>query len=109
DLALGRGSHQVWSRLSRAEVDAMQLAGLKQRFAELRDRIPVVKKLADGEGVDSIDEIDDVVPLLFEHTVYKSYPPSLLEKRNFAQINKWLGRLVTPELAQAIAAVDVSG
>jgi len=107
--ALGNYSHHAWSHLPRDEVDAMQFFGLRQRFAELRDRIPVVKKLADAEGLDYIEEFDDVVPLLFEHTVYKSYPPSLLEKRNFAQINKWLGRLVTPEIAQAIAAVDVSG
>jgi hypothetical protein len=107
--ALGDHSHHAFTHLPRAEVDALQLQALKQRFAELRDRIPVVKRLADSEGVHSIEQLDDVVPLLFEHTVYKSYPPSLLEKRNFTQINKWLGRLVTPELAQAIAAVDVSG
>ena len=68
----------------------------------------MLKKLADAQGVDTIEQLDDVVPLLFEHTVYKSYPPSLLEKRSFAQINKWLGKLVTPEVAEAIAAVNVS-
>src|ERR1700757_3873342 len=107
--ALAGHSHHAWSHMPRAEIDAMQLAGLKQRFAELRDRIPVVKKLADAEGVEHIDSFYDVIPLLFEHTVYKSYPPSLLEKRSFAQINRWLGRLVTPEVGSAIAAVDVSG
>lgn len=102
-------SQQAWDMLPRAEIEAIQLCGLKQRFAMLRDRIPVLKKLADGEGVNHVLHINDVVPLLFEHTVYKSYPPSLLEKRNFGQINKWLGKLVTSELAQAIAAVNVSG
>src|SRR5262245_17829143 len=85
--ALANQSPAQWARLPRAEVDAMQLAGLQQRFAALRDRIPVLKKLADAEGVARIDSLDDVVPLLFEHTVYKSYPPSLLEKRSFGQIN----------------------
>lgn len=101
-------SQQAWNHLPRAEIDALQLNALKQRFAELRERIPVLKKLANAQGVDKIEQLDDVVPLLFEHTVYKSYPPSLLEKRSFGQINKWLGKLVTPEVAEAIAAVNVS-
>jgi hypothetical protein len=107
--ALANYSHDAWSRMPRADVDALQLAGLKRRFTELRDRIPMLKKLADAEGIDHVDEVGDVVPLLFEHTMYKSYPPSLLEKRNFTQINRWLGKLVTPEIAATIAAADVSG
>ncbi|MFM0336343.1 hypothetical protein [Paraburkholderia fungorum] len=107
--ALANYSLHKWNHLPRAEVEALQLAALKQRFAALRDRIPMLKKLADAEGVERIEHVDDVAPLLFKHTVYKSYPPSLLEKRNFTQINQWFGKLVTPELADAIAAVDVSG
>nr|WP_248324786.1 hypothetical protein [Caballeronia sp. Sq4a] len=106
--ALADYSHQRWNHMPRAEVDALQLAALQQRFADLRDRVPTLKKLADGEGIESVDEFDDIVPLLFEHTMYKSYPPSLLEKKQFAQINRWIGKLVTPELAEAIAAADVS-
>jgi hypothetical protein len=102
--ALGQ---QGWSQLPRDDVEAMQLMGLKQRFAQLRDRIPVLKKLADAEKVQRVERLDDVVPLLFEHTVYKSYPPSLLDKRSYTQINKWLGKLVTPEVAEAIGAADV--
>jgi hypothetical protein len=105
---LANHCHETWSHLPRADIDALQLLGLQRRFAELRDRIPMLKKLADAEGVARVEQLDDVVPLLFEHTVYKSYPPSLLEKRNFTQINRWLGKLVTPEIAAAIAAADVS-
>jgi hypothetical protein len=106
--ALAGFSHHRWHHLPRAEVDAMQIAGLKQRFAQLRNRIPMLKKLADAESVDHVAHFDDIVPLLFEHTVYKSYPPSLLEKSDFTKINKWMGKLVTPEMAEAIAAVDVT-
>lgn len=106
--ALADHSLQNWIQLPREQIDALQLAGLKRRFAEMRERIPVLKKLADAEGVERIEQLDDVVPLLFEHTMFKSYPPSLLEKNNFGAINKWLGKLVMPELAQKIAAADVS-
>ncbi len=106
---LANHSCHAWQHLPREEVDAIQLAALQRRFALLRDRVPVLKKLADAEGVTQIDQLNDVVPLLFEHTVFKSYPPSLLEKRSFGQINKWLGKLVTPDMAERIAAADVSG
>src|SRR5262245_44316729 len=106
--ALANHARRTWAQLPRDEVDALQLAGLKRRFAQLRDAIPVLKKLADAEGVDGVERVEDVVPLLFEHTIYKSYPPSLLEKRRFTQINQWLGKLVTPDMADAIAAADVT-
>ncbi|MCY1491592.1 hypothetical protein D9M68_253820 [compost metagenome] len=108
-VALAGHSFEKWNQLPRHEIDALQLAAAKRRFAEMRDRIPVLKKLADAEGVDQVEQVEDLVPLLFEHTVFKSYPPSLLEKNNFTAINKWLCKLVTPEIAEAIQAVDVSG
>ncbi|MET0379321.1 MAG: hypothetical protein ABW049_10055 [Spongiibacteraceae bacterium] len=97
-------SLQDWDHLPREEIDRLQLAGLKQRFGELRDKIGVLKKLADAENIDHIDTLEDVVPLLFEHTVFKSYPPSLLENNRFKDINKWLGKLT----AHPIDHVDVS-
>ena len=48
--------------------------------------------------------LDDVVPLLFEHTMYKSYPVSLLEKGKFTQMNRWLNKLTTHDLM----SIDVS-
>ncbi|MNF32338.1 hypothetical protein D3C76_150800 [compost metagenome] len=106
--ALVEHSLQNWKQMPAEQINTLQLAGLKRRFAQMRDSIAVLKKLADAEGIEHIENLDDVVPLLFEHTLFKSYPPSLLEKNNFAAINKWLGKLVIPELAQKIATVDVS-
>lgn len=108
-VALVEHSCEKWTQLPRDEIDALQLAAAKRRFAEMRDSIPVLKKLADAEGVQRIERVEDLVPLLFEHTVFKSYPPSLLEKNNFAAINKWLCKLVTTETAEAIQSADVSG
>ena len=90
-----------------AQQHAYQLAGLKLRFEQLRDRIGYLKKLADRDGVDEIRDLEDVVPLLFEHTVYKSYPASLLEKSRFGMINSWLEKLTTHKLAHAdVSACD---
>lgn len=107
--ALANHNAHAWQHLPRTDLDAIQLEALKQRFAQLHDRVPLLSKLAETEGVTQIQQLEDVVPLLFEHTVFKSYPPSLLEKKQFTQINRWLGKLVTPQMATRIAAADVSG
>jgi hypothetical protein len=84
---------------------ALQLCALQYRFAELRLRIPLLKKLAERQDIHALDSLDDAVPLLFEHTMYKSYPPSLLEQGRFSDINRWLSRLTSLDLS----AIDVSG
>jgi hypothetical protein len=55
--------------------------------------------MADEQGITEIDALADVVPLLFQHSVYKSYPASLLERNRFAPLTRWLDRLTTHELA----------
>lgn len=91
--------------LPRQELEALQLAALKLRFAQLHEKIPMVKKLAEKQGVRSIEQLTDVVPLLFEHTMYKSYPPSLLEHNRFDQLTRWLDKLTAHDLSN----VDASG
>ncbi|WP_176593365.1 hypothetical protein [Sphingobium sp. EM0848] len=90
--------------IDRDRLAALQREGLRQRFADLKDRVPMLKKLADAQEIAEMREIDDVVPLLFEHTMYKSYPPAFLEKGRFAEINKFLSKLTTFDLT----GIDVS-
>jgi hypothetical protein len=83
----------------------LQLEALKLRFEDRKDRIPMLKKLADSQGITRIDDIDDVLPLLFEHTVYKSYPSFLLENGEYGKMTRWLDRLTPYDLSK----VDCSG
>ncbi len=80
-------------------VAALQLAGLKRRFARFRCTLPMLQRLADSQGIDAIDDVSDVLPLLFDHSTYKSYPASLLEKQRFAALTNWLGKLTTVDLS----------
>ena len=89
----------------RDQLQALQTEALKLRFEDRRDRIPMLTKLADKQNITSISEIDDVLPLLFEHTVYKSYPDFLLEKGDYGKMTKWLDRLTPYDLSK----VDCSG
>ena len=88
----------------RAQVEALQLAALKRRFGLMRGRLPMMDKLADAQGIDAVNAINDVLPLLFDHAVYKSYPASLLEKQRYGQLTSWLNKLTTHD----ISGVDVS-
>ena len=88
----------------RAELDGLQLAALQNRFKHFRGRLPMMDKLADLQNVNAIEKINDVLPLLFDHATYKSYPSSLLEKHKYPQLTTWLGKLTTIDLS----TVDVS-
>jgi hypothetical protein len=91
--------------LGRDELDEIHLAGLRKRFAELRPILPALARLGAEQGVDSIDSIDAAAPLLFPHTVYKSYPLSFIEQDRFDRLTKWLSGLTTVDLS----GVDTSG
>lgn len=91
--------------LAPADRDAFQLAGLQQRFAELRDAVPMLKRLADSQNIVKLDKVEAVLPLLFDHQTYKSYPSFLLDEQRFGQLTRWLDKLTTHDLS----AVDVAG
>ena len=92
----------------REELLQMQLDALQARFSDLRKSVPVLEKLADAEGIDRVDKIEDVVPLLFDHAVYKSYPGELLENANFNAMNRWLGSLSAHDL-ESVDVGECSG
>lgn len=91
--------------LADADRERSQLAAIQSRFAALRAHIPALARLADEQGVERIDTLDAVVPLLFPHTVYKSYPLSFLEQGRFDRLTRWLGALTTVDLGN----VDLAG
>ena len=87
------------------DLSRLQLEAAMFRFDSLRDRIPILKKLADSIGVSHIADIDDLVPLMFDHNIYKSYPVALLNDCRFDQLTRWLDKLTAHDLS----TVDVTG
>jgi len=98
------GSYTRMESLDRGARERLQLEALKLRFGQLRDEIGTLKTLADRQGIDQLDRIEDVFPLLFTHTMYKSYPSKLLLEKRFDLLTDWLGRLTSADLS----GVDVS-
>ena len=57
----------------------LRLEAARELFQERREQVPILQRRAEDSGIKEIRSFDDIVPLLFAHTVYKSYPASLLE------------------------------
>ncbi len=91
--------------LSWRDIEDVQLKALQLQFDKFSTSVAALEKLARREGVTRVDSVEDALPLLFDHRVYKSYPLSLIEKRDIPKLNAWLGRLTTRDLSQ----VDISG
>lgn len=90
--------------ISRDEIEALQRQGMKKRFAAHRESIEIVRNLADRLDIKDVDEFNDVTPLLFAHTAFKSYPAALLDNKRFDLMTKWLQKQTSHDLSE----VDVS-
>lgn len=85
--------------LTREQRERIALEGLRTRFRDLRHKIPVLDRMAVDQGVDEIDTIECAAKLLFPHTVYKSYPLSVLERGQFDRLTRWVQSLTTLDLS----------
>ena len=91
--------------MSWRDCEETQLAALKLQFAKLNGPVSALEKLARREGVLAIDSVEDALPLLFDHRIYKSYPLAIIEKREIGKLNGWLDRLTTHDLSK----MDLAG
>ena len=101
-------AYRKWDDLMsipREEREKLQLEAVRINFRRMRDRIPALKKLADRQGVDAIDRIEDVLPVCFDHRVLKNYPIQIIENRDFPKLTQWLGKLTAHDLTR----IDLTG
>lgn len=88
-----------------AALRPLQIEAAQALFEQRREQIPLVRKRAEDAGIDRIRSFDDLVPLLFAHTVYKSYPMSFFEKGRWDRMLDWLDTLSVED----VRSVDLSG
>ncbi len=91
--------------IARDELEELQREAMIRRFAEHREKIDLVRKVSDRVGVSSVDKFDDIVPLLFSHTAYKSYPAALIDNNRWDLMTRWLDKLTAHDLSE----VDTDG
>src|ERR1700758_3904640 len=98
-------SYTQMHSIPRDELEGLQCQALGIRFRQHYQSIEMLRKLADRLGVRQLTEFNDVVPLLFSHTAFKSYPAALVDRKRFDLMTKWLDKLTSYDLA----AVDTTG
>jgi hypothetical protein len=73
------------------QIREAQVRALDERFQERKGAIKLLAMRAREAGTEAVRSFDDVVPLLFPHTAYKSYPESFLSEGKWDRLTKWLG------------------
>ena len=103
-LGFFEGSVTKMHTIDRDELHDLQRQAMKVRVADHIENIEMVRNLAERLGVADVEEFNDVVPLFFAHTAFKSYPAALIDKKRWDLMTKWLQKQTTYDLSQ----VDVS-
>ena len=93
--------------ISWKDLRADQIAALNERFIERKDAIKLLAHRASEAGITQILSLNDMVPLLFPHTAYKSYPESFLVEEKWDRLSKWLGT-ISPHAIPAIDAARIN-
>ncbi|MET7452986.1 hypothetical protein ABZT03_14015 [Streptomyces sp. NPDC005574] len=88
-----------------AETRETRLEAAREAFAAHRERVPLLRTRAEETGVREITGLDDLVPLLFSHTSYKSYPLSLITGGRWDRLLRWYTTVSAVEPGD----VDVEG
>jgi hypothetical protein len=88
-----------------ADLATLQLEAARERFAQHRESIKVLGRRSQDAGIGEIRSLDDLVPLLFVHTNYKSYPETFVDKSQWGHLNLWLQTLTS----KPVKDVDLDG
>jgi hypothetical protein len=92
-------------QLTRAELEPLWIEAANEELARQRPRIPVLARLCDDLGITAIASLDDLVPLLFAHSNYKSYPESFIANGRWELMNTWLDSLSS----ERVDGIDLDG
>jgi len=85
-----------------------RLQAANELFQERKTQIPLLAKRAAEAGIEKVQALEDLVPLLFAHTVYKSYPQSFYDNGRWDRMLQWLNTLSVDDVTDVDVA-DVTG
>jgi len=78
-----------------SEILPKQLEAINERFQDRVEKIKLLQNRAETGGITEVRSMADVVPLLFAHTAYKSYPESWLMDQKWDRLGRWLDTVST--------------
>lgn len=82
-----------------ADILPRQLQAANDRFKSRIDKIKLLQNRAETAGIHGIGSVTDIVPLLFAHTAYKSYPEGWLSEQKWDRLGRWLDTVSTDRVA----------
>jgi hypothetical protein len=85
-----------------------QMEAARERMTAHSQSIQFVKNRIEDTGVTKLNEPADLVPLLFAHTAYKSYPESWLEKGRWPMMTQWLDTVCSHRV-EGVDNIGVTG
>jgi hypothetical protein len=75
---------------SEEELLPLRIEAANELFQTQREQIIVLERRAQETGITEIRRLEDIVPLLFAHTVYKSYQRSFMTAKRWDRMLAWL-------------------
>ena len=88
----------------------VQLAAAQEAFEKMQGNIGLLRQRAADAGIKKISTLEDVVPLLFTHSAYKSYPQSFVQRGQWDRLLSWYNALcstdVTDTSLEGVANID---
>lgn len=83
-----------------AELLPRQIEAVNERFQDRVGKIKLLQNRAEEGNVSEVRRMADIVPLLFAHTAYKSYPESWLMESRWDRLGRWLDTVSTNRVPQ---------
>lgn len=85
--------------------DELQIRAASERLCEQRGLMRALDYRAREVGIERVTSRADLLPLLFAHSTYKTYPESFIADGKWQLLSAWLDTLSTCDVTQ----VDVAG
>lgn len=91
---------------SARQLRAVQIEAANERLKDQIGKIKLLQNRAETAGIDRVRTLADLVPLLFAHTAYKSYPESWLFERKWDRLGRWLDTVSTERVQPLEGEID---
>jgi hypothetical protein len=75
--------------------EGVQLAAAAEVAAMRAGQVRTLGQRMRAEDIGPVRSLQDIVPLLFSHTTYKSYPESFVRDGRWRHLNTWMSALAT--------------
>jgi hypothetical protein len=88
------------------ELLPLQLAAANDLYRQDREKIAVLRQRGEDCGVGELKNPADIVPLLFSHSTYKSYPERLISDKRWDLLTRWYNTVSAVPIEIDLAGIE---